>query len=161
MPVCGRFVARSASGRTWRKTRRQLDSLADAGHDTAARRTPALGTQHRNRRDLEKLRDAGQTIDRCVLGLATIGDDVNPERALAPTDRSTSNTHRRHVRSTGGCCTRRKDLPRGAHRARRDPQVRPLHPDRLYRRGDGRVLAQCWMVHRGGHAWYGGSPVGS
>ena len=48
-----------------------------------ARRTLILGTQHLSRRDLEELRDAGQTVKLHVLGLATIGDDVSPELALA------------------------------------------------------------------------------
>ncbi len=63
--------------------RRQLESRADAVNDTVARRTLILGTQHLSRRDLEELRDAGQTVKLHVLGLATIGDDVSPELALA------------------------------------------------------------------------------
>ena len=35
------------------------------------------------RRDLEELREAGQTVKLHVLGLATIGNDVSPELALA------------------------------------------------------------------------------
>ena len=63
--------------------RRQLESRADAVNDTVARRTLMLGTQHLSRRDLEELRDAGQTVKLHVLGLATIGNDVSPELALA------------------------------------------------------------------------------
>ena len=63
--------------------RRQLESRADAVNDTVARRTLILGTQHLSRRDLEELRDAGQTVKLHVLGLATIGNDVSPELALA------------------------------------------------------------------------------
>jgi Arc/MetJ-type ribon-helix-helix transcriptional regulator len=63
--------------------RRQLESRADAVNDTVARRTLILGTQHLSRRDLEELRDAGQTVKLHVLGLATIANDVSPELALA------------------------------------------------------------------------------
>jgi Arc/MetJ-type ribon-helix-helix transcriptional regulator len=63
--------------------RRQLESRAAAVNDTVARRTLILGTQHLSRRDLEKLRDAGQTIELRVLGLATVANDVSPELALA------------------------------------------------------------------------------
>ena len=63
--------------------RRQLESRADAVNDTVARRTLILGTQHLSRRDLEELREAGQTVKLHVLGLATIGNDVSPELALA------------------------------------------------------------------------------
>jgi Arc/MetJ-type ribon-helix-helix transcriptional regulator len=63
--------------------RRQLESRAAAVTETVTRRTLVLGTQHFSRRDLESLRDAGQTIEIRVLGLATIADDVSPELALA------------------------------------------------------------------------------
>jgi Arc/MetJ-type ribon-helix-helix transcriptional regulator len=63
--------------------RRQLDSRADAVNDTVNRRALRLGTQHLTRRDLEDLRDAGQTVDLHVLGLASIAQDVSPELALA------------------------------------------------------------------------------
>jgi Arc/MetJ-type ribon-helix-helix transcriptional regulator len=63
--------------------RRQLESRAAAVNDTVARRTLILGTQHLSRRDLEELREAGQTVELRVLGLATIANDVSPELALA------------------------------------------------------------------------------
>ena len=63
--------------------RRQLESRATALDDTVARRTLTLGALHLSRRDLEALRDAGQTIELRVLGLATVADDVTPELALA------------------------------------------------------------------------------
>ena len=63
--------------------RRQLESRAEAVNNTVARRALTLGTQHLSRRDLEELRDAGQTIDLHVLGLATIANDVSADLALA------------------------------------------------------------------------------
>jgi Arc/MetJ-type ribon-helix-helix transcriptional regulator len=63
--------------------RRQIESRATAVADTVARRTLVLGTRHLSRAELEQLRDAGQTIELRVLGLATIADDVDPELALA------------------------------------------------------------------------------
>ncbi len=63
--------------------RRQLESRAGAVDDTVMRRALTLGTQHLSRSDLEQLRDAGQTIDLKVLGLATVADDVSVELALA------------------------------------------------------------------------------
>jgi Arc/MetJ-type ribon-helix-helix transcriptional regulator len=63
--------------------RRQLESRAAAVNDTVARRTLTLGTYHLSRRDLEELRNAGQTVELRVLGLATVADDVSPELALA------------------------------------------------------------------------------
>jgi Arc/MetJ-type ribon-helix-helix transcriptional regulator len=63
--------------------RRQLENRADAVKKTVARRALTLGTRHLSRRDLEKLRDAGETIELRVLGLATIANDVSADLALA------------------------------------------------------------------------------
>ena len=63
--------------------RRQLETRAAALDDTVARRTLTLGAQHLSRPDLEALRDAGQTVELRVLGLATVADDVTPDLALA------------------------------------------------------------------------------
>jgi Arc/MetJ-type ribon-helix-helix transcriptional regulator len=63
--------------------RRQLDSRETVVHNTVQRRALVLGTQNLSRRELERLRDAGQQIELRVLGLATVADDVSPELALA------------------------------------------------------------------------------
>jgi Arc/MetJ-type ribon-helix-helix transcriptional regulator len=63
--------------------RRQLESRAGAVDDSVSRRTLTLGTLHLGRPELERLRNAGETVDVRVLGLATVADDVSPELALA------------------------------------------------------------------------------
>jgi Arc/MetJ-type ribon-helix-helix transcriptional regulator len=63
--------------------RRQLQAREDAVQRTVARRSLTLGSEHLTRRDLEALREAGQTIELRVLGLASIADDVPAELALA------------------------------------------------------------------------------
>ena len=63
--------------------RRQLESRAGAVDDSVSRRTLTLGSLHLGRPELERLRNAGETVDVRVLGLATVADDVSPELALA------------------------------------------------------------------------------
>lgn len=63
--------------------RAQLGTRLSAIDQTVARRTLVLGTQHYSRRELEDIRDAGETVHIRVLGLASIADDVSPELALA------------------------------------------------------------------------------
>ena len=66
--------------------RNQLTAHAEEVRQTVARKTLVLGLQHYTRRDLELVRDAGETLEIRVLGLASIDDDVDPELALATID---------------------------------------------------------------------------
>ncbi len=66
--------------------RNQISTHADTVRQTVARKTLVLGLQHYNRRDLEDVRAAGETLEIKVLGLASIADDVSPELALETID---------------------------------------------------------------------------
>ena len=61
--------------------RNQLNAHAEAVKQTVARKELVLGLQHYARPDLEAVREAGETLEIRVLGLATIADDVPPELA--------------------------------------------------------------------------------
>lgn len=63
--------------------RNQLERLAEATRRSVARKSLDLGLRHFTRQDLEEVRDAGQTLQIHVLGLASIADDVTPELARA------------------------------------------------------------------------------
>ncbi len=66
--------------------RNQLASHAEAVRQTVVRKEMVLGLQHYTRRDLEAVRDSGETLEIRVLGLASIADDVPPELALETID---------------------------------------------------------------------------
>ena len=63
--------------------RNQLDREESAAKATATREDLLLGIHHYTREQLEAAASAGQMIDIKVLGLASIGNDVSPELALA------------------------------------------------------------------------------
>jgi Arc/MetJ-type ribon-helix-helix transcriptional regulator len=63
--------------------RNQLAAHAEELRRTVARRTLTLGLQQFDRRDLEALRAAGQTVRIQVVGLARIAEDVPAELAAA------------------------------------------------------------------------------
>ena len=63
--------------------RNQLERYAEATRRSVARKSLDLGLRHYTRQDLEEVRDAGQTLQIHVLGLASIADDVTPELARA------------------------------------------------------------------------------
>ena len=116
--------------------RRQLESRAQAVSDTVARRALVLGTQHLSRGDLEELRDAGQTVELRVLGLATIANDVSPELALATSPRSRSSAlfgprprSRQPLRGVrpGSASQRRRPTGRRQHHT---PKGAPMDDDR-------------------------------
>jgi Arc/MetJ-type ribon-helix-helix transcriptional regulator len=66
--------------------RNQLSVHAEVIRQTVARKSLVLGLQHFSRADLEAVRQAGQTLQIQVLGLASIANDVTPELALATID---------------------------------------------------------------------------
>ncbi len=128
--------------------RRQLESRAAAVNDTVARRTLTLGTQHLSRRDLEGLRDAGQTIELRVLGLATVADDVTPSSRWrrSPRSRSSAPSGRRGRSRLPSPPAPPPELqsPYGADRPVdadvTPPKGLPWTPHRRRRRGTRRVL---------------------
>jgi Arc/MetJ-type ribon-helix-helix transcriptional regulator len=61
--------------------RNQLGTHADDVRQTVARKTLVLGLEHYTRSDLEAVREAGETLEIRVLGLASIDEDVEPELA--------------------------------------------------------------------------------
>jgi Arc/MetJ-type ribon-helix-helix transcriptional regulator len=63
--------------------RNQLQIHADVVKQTVARKSLVLGLQHYSRADLEAVRAAGEKLQIQVLGLASIGNDVTPELAVA------------------------------------------------------------------------------
>ena len=63
--------------------RNQLDRHAEVVRQSVARKTLDLGLRTYSRQELEAVRDAGETLEVKVLGLATIARDVTPELARA------------------------------------------------------------------------------
>jgi Arc/MetJ-type ribon-helix-helix transcriptional regulator len=66
--------------------RNQISTHAEVVRQTVARKTLVLGLEHYTRRDLEAVREAGETLEIKVLGLASIDEDVSPELALKTID---------------------------------------------------------------------------
>jgi Arc/MetJ-type ribon-helix-helix transcriptional regulator len=66
--------------------RNQISTHAEVVRRTVARKTLVLGLEHYTRRDLEAVREAGETLEIKVLGLASIDEDVSPELALETID---------------------------------------------------------------------------
>ena len=66
--------------------RNQISTHAEVVKQTVARKTLVLGLENYTRGDLEKVKQAGETLEIKVLGLASIADDVSPELALETID---------------------------------------------------------------------------
>ena len=63
--------------------RNQLERHAETVKKSVARKQLDLGLVHYARRDLEAVRDRGETLHIQVLGMASIGRDVSPDLARA------------------------------------------------------------------------------
>ena len=63
--------------------RNQLERHREAAEKSAVRKQLDLGLSYFSREQLEAIRDAGDTLDIRVLGLATIASDVSPDLARA------------------------------------------------------------------------------
>lgn len=63
--------------------RREVDRHVDLTRQSVARKPVELGLRSYGRDELEALREAGESLDIRVLGLAVIAPDVSPELARA------------------------------------------------------------------------------
>ncbi len=63
--------------------RNQMAAQQEAVRQVLSRKSLVLGLQRFCRADLEAVRQAGDTLEVRVLGLATVDDDVSPELARA------------------------------------------------------------------------------
>ena len=63
--------------------RNQLAAHGEAVRQAVARKTLTLGVWHVSKADLQALKEAGETLDIRVLGLASIDPAVPPELAAA------------------------------------------------------------------------------
>jgi len=63
--------------------RNQLDRHSDAARASVTRQRLDLGISHFSKDQLEQVRQAGETLDIRVLGLATFAADVTPDLARA------------------------------------------------------------------------------
>src|SRR5258705_2615273 len=64
--------------------RNQLERHAEVVKQSTARKSLDLGLRNYSRQDLEAARRAGEMLEINVLGLASITQNVTPQRALAP-----------------------------------------------------------------------------
>jgi len=62
--------------------RNQLDRQKTTVDSISSRKSMVIGTLGYTRKDLEKLREAGETINIKVIGLFILGDDITPQLAL-------------------------------------------------------------------------------
>ena len=62
--------------------RNQLNTHDETVRQMVVRKELVLGLQHYTRGDLEAVREAGETLEIKVLGLASIAEDVSPDLAL-------------------------------------------------------------------------------